>query len=109
MKRPGIADAGCATITDEVEAKLIEIFLQPGFREIISHNARSGRERSFYRRINAQTAFDCFFREQTSGKHHAWIARVRAARDRRNQNAAVTDRTLSVMKRIAGFRFYLAR
>ena len=98
MEWAGIADAGCATVTDEVEPKLIEIFLQSSFLEIIGNDARTWRERSFYCGIDTQSALDRLFREQSRCQHHAWIARVRAARDRRDQHAAVTDPGLPVMK-----------
>ena len=103
MERPGIADAGGATVTDEIESELIEIFLQPGLVEIIGNDARTWRERSFHRRIDAQSTLDRFFREQTRGEHHARIAGVRATRDRRDQHTAVSDLALPVMKRIARF------
>src|SRR5437899_272201 len=98
MERPRIADASGAAVTDEIEPKLIEIFLQAGLVEIIGDHARAGRERSFYRRIDAQSALDRFFGEQARGKHHARIARVGATSDRGDQHAAVTDLTLTVMK-----------
>ena len=98
---PGIADAGRATVADDVEAELVEICLQPGLVEIIGDDARARRERSFHGRIDAQSALDRFLREQTGGEHHARVARVRATRDRRDQHAAVTDPALAVMKRIS--------
>ena len=109
MKRPGIADAGRATVTDKIEAELIEICLQSGLGEIIGDHARSWRERSFHCRIDAQAALDRFLREQTGRQHHAWIARVRATRDRRDQDGAVSNLALPVMKRIGRFFFQFAR
>ncbi len=108
MQRAGIADAGCATVTDEVEPELIEIFLQSGFLQIIGNDARTGRERSFHRRIDMQPALDRFFREQSRCQHHAWIARVRATGDRRDQHGAVTDFTLTVLEWVSGRSFQFA-
>ena len=105
MERPGVADASRATVADEIEAKLIEIFLQSGLIQIIGDHARSRRERSFHRRIDTQSALDRFLREQTGGEHHARIARVRAARDRRDQDGAVPDLALPMMKRIGRLFF----
>ena len=83
-----------------IESELIEISLQPGFVQIIGHDARSRRERSFHRRIDSQSALDRFLREQTGREHHARIARVGATGDRRDQHAAVADLALAVVKRI---------
>ena len=105
MERPGIANAGGAAVTDHVESELIEIFLEAGFLEIIGDNAGARRERSLHGRINRQAALDRFLREQTGGEHHAWVARVRAARDGRDQNAAMTDATLPARESVARFRF----
>ena len=53
MERPGVADAGRATVTDDVEAELIEIRLQSGLVRVIGDDARARRERSLHRRIDA--------------------------------------------------------
>ena len=45
MQRSGVADAGGATVADKVESELIEIFLQPGFVEII-RKQRASRARA---------------------------------------------------------------
>src|ERR1700730_12370237 len=98
MPRSGISNARCAAIADKIEPELIEIRLQSGLGQIIGHDARPWRERSLYRRVDAHSAFDCFFREQTSRQHHARVACVRAARDRRDQYASVTDLALAARK-----------
>ena len=107
MERPGIADASRATVADDVEPELIEIRLQSGFLKIIGDDARARRERSFHGRIDRQAAFDRLFREQAGGEHHARIARVRAAGDRRDQDAAVADAALAVRESVPGFCFDL--
>ena len=38
MERSRVADAGGATVTDEIESELIEVFLEPGLVEIIGNN-----------------------------------------------------------------------
>src|SRR6266446_999991 len=101
MQRSGIADASRATVTDEIKAELIEIFLQPGFLKIIGDHARAGCERSFYCGIDTQPAFDRFLCEQAGREHYAGVARVCATGDRCDQDGAVTDMALPVMKRIS--------
>src|SRR5438034_11554713 len=55
MERARVADASRATVADEIESELVEIFLQSGFVEVIGDNARARRERSFHRRIDARS------------------------------------------------------
>ena len=107
MQRPGVADAGRAAVTDKIKPELIEIFLQPGFRQIIGDHARTRRERRFHCRIHVQSALDRLFCEQTGREHHARIARVRATRDGRDENAAVADMAASAHENFARLRFYL--
>src|SRR4030088_655332 len=101
MERAGIANASRAAVADEIESELVEIFLQPGLVEIIRDHARARRERRFHSRIDLQSALDRFLCQQAGGKHHAWVACVRAAGDRRDQNSAVTNSAFAVAKRIS--------
>src|ERR1700719_1323701 len=101
MKRSGISDTGRAAVADDIEAELIEIFLQSGLVQIIGNNAGARSKRSFHRRIDMQPALNRFLGEQTGREHHARIARIRATCDRSDQNGAMTDSTLTVMKWIS--------
>ncbi len=49
-------------------------------------------------RWNLQSGFRGFFREQARGDHHRRIARVRARRDRREHDRAVSNWTLEIGK-----------
>src|SRR5947209_1076443 len=109
MKRSRISDASSAAVPDEIKSELIEIFLKSGFVEVIGHDTRPRGERSFHRGIYAETAFDSFLRQQTSGQHYARVAGVRAARDCGNENTAVTDPGLTVTKWIGCFALYFLR
>ena len=109
MQRPRVADASRATISDEIEPELVEIFLQAGFRQIIGNHARTRRERCFYCRVNAKSALDRSFRKQASRDHDARIAGVGATCDRCDQNAAVADMTASAHENFARLRFNLFR
>ena len=42
MQRARVADARRATVTNDIETQLVEIGLQPGFREVVSYDARPG-------------------------------------------------------------------
>src|SRR5262249_37168012 len=65
MQWPRVANASRATVADQIESKSIEIFLESRLFQVIGNNARSGCQRRFHARIDTQTAFDCFFRQQS--------------------------------------------
>ena len=100
MERTGISDTRGAAVADKIESELIEIFLQPGLVEIIRDHARARCERRFHRWIDPQSAFHRFFREQSCSEHHAWVARVRATGNGGDQNSAVSNLALPMLKRI---------
>src|SRR6516165_8160963 len=56
-----------------------------------------------------QTALDGFLCEQTSRDHHAWVARVCAARNRCDEHAAVANVSTSARKYLARLRFNFLR
>src|SRR5258706_7938858 len=91
MKRAGVADAGGATVTDKIETKLIEIRLESGLVQVITHDARAGRERGLYDGVDLQSALDGFLREQPGAEHHAGGAGVGATCDGGDEHAAVAD------------------
>jgi hypothetical protein len=39
IERAGVADAGGAAVADGLEAELVELDLEAGFREVIGHDA----------------------------------------------------------------------
>src|SRR5689334_14730285 len=109
VQRPRVADASCATIADKIESKPVEICLESSLLEVIGNNAGSWCERGFHGRIDAQTALDCFFREQSSRNHYAWVTCVRATRDRGDQNAPVADVSSPTREYIWRFSFDFLR
>ncbi len=109
MQRAGIADAGRAAVTDQIEAEFVQIRLQAGLVQIIADDARAGRERGLDGGIDREAFFNRFFREQAGGKHHARIRRVGATGDGRDEHGtvahvAVQSRSLRV-NRIGGGMF----
>src|SRR5207237_3933867 len=109
MERSRVADAGRAPVADQIEPELVEIFLESGFVEIIGDDARAGRERSFYGRIDLQPALHRFLCQQAGGEHYARIARVGATGDRGNENAPVPDPAFTVLKWIGSRIFQFLR
>src|SRR5689334_10803336 len=93
MKRSGVPNARCATISDDIEPELIQVRLQPGFGEIVSYYSRTRSHRRLYSRIDLQPSSYGFLREQPGTQHHRWVAGVRTTRDRGNEHTAMPDRT----------------
>ncbi len=53
IKRTGISDAGCATVTDQIEAQLIEVTLETCLFQILRNDSRTGGERGFDVRLDS--------------------------------------------------------
>ena len=92
VERAGVADAGCAAIANEVEAKPVEVWLQAGLVEIIAHHARTRRERSLDQRRQLEAALDRALGQEPGGQHHAGVGGVRATRDRGDDHVTVAKR-----------------
>src|SRR5439155_25066791 len=105
MQRPRVADASRATVADEIESELIEICLESGLFQVIGNHARPGCERRFHARIDAQTALDRLFRQQSSRNHHARVACVCAVRYRGNQDSPVANVSTPMSEQLARFGF----
>src|SRR5689334_8225907 len=67
IERTRVADAGSATVTDEIETELVQIWLQASAFEIIRDDARTGRERVLNLRTHRQPMFDGFLRDESRG------------------------------------------
>ena len=88
---PRIADAGRAPVADEVEAKGIEVLLQPGLGEIIADHLGARRERGLDPRLDAEPARDGVAGEQPGAEHHRGVRGVGAARDGGDHDVAVAE------------------
>ena len=60
----GISDAGRAAVTDEIKAELIQVGLQSGLFQILSHDSRTGCQRVLNRRTNGQPMLDRLLGQQ---------------------------------------------
>src|SRR3546814_7843518 len=74
-QRAGIANAGCAAITDEVEAHGVEIVLQARLREIVGHDLRAGGQRGFHPGFHLEAEATRIARDETGGHQHVRIGR----------------------------------
>ena len=93
-----VADARCATVTDQVEAELIQILLETSAFEVLSDHSRAWRQGVLDLRIYAQSSFYSLFCEQSGGQHHARIRSIRARSDRRDQNVAMAQELVGSRK-----------
>src|SRR5262245_5436899 len=73
VERAGVADTARTSISDHIEAELVEIRLQSGLRQIIGNDARAGAERSLDLRLDAHSFLDSLLRQQSRGQHDARI------------------------------------
>ncbi len=74
----GIADAGRAAVSGDIEAESLEIGQQAGLLQVFGDHARARRERSLDVRRDLEAGFDRLLREQAGAEHHARVRRVRA-------------------------------
>jgi hypothetical protein len=88
-ERPGVADAGRAAITDDVEPELVQIGKQTSGVQILRHHARSWSETRLDVRFDLEAALDCLLGDKARSEHDARVRRVRARRDGCNGDVAV--------------------
>ncbi len=91
-QRAGIADAGGAAETDEVEPELVQILLQAGFGEIFADDLRAGRERGLDPRLDREAFRHRLAGDKSRRDHHARVRGVGARRDRRDHHIAMAER-----------------
>ena len=98
-QRAGVADAGGAAVTDEVEAELVELLLQAGVGEIFAHDLRARRQRGLHPGLGAQALGHRIARQQARRDQHAGVGGVGAGGDGRDGHVAMAQ-----IKLLAGNR-----
>ena len=86
-----IADAGGASITDQVEAELVEIRLQPCSFQITGHREAAWRQRRLHMRRHREAKLNGFLRDQGGGDHHIRIGCIGAGRNGSDHKIAVAE------------------
>src|SRR4030095_1939123 len=89
VERSGVPNACRASITDQTEAKIVQIPLESSLLEIIGYHARTRRQRGFDHGTNRQSFFYSLFSQKPCREHHAGIGCVCAGGDGSNQNIPV--------------------
>ena len=93
-QRAAVADARRASVADEVEAEGIEVGIETGLREIVRHDFRSRRQARLDPRFAGEALLHGLLRHEAGADHDARVRRVRAARDRGDDDRPVIDREL---------------
>ncbi len=81
-QRPGVADARRAPVPDEREPELLQVRRETRLIQVFGHHARARRQARLDPRLRLQPGLDRVLRQETRGHHDRWVRRVRAARDR---------------------------
>ena len=80
-QRPAVADAGGASVADQIELQLLQIRCQAGVVQIIGHYFGAGRETGLHPGFDFQAFFDSFLGQQTGSDHHGRIRSIGATGD----------------------------
>ena len=88
LQRAGVADAGGAAITDEVEADGVEVFLKASGVQVFRHDLASGGQRGFHPRLAGQAKCAGLAGDKARTDHHIGVRGVGARRDRGNHHLA---------------------
>ncbi len=90
-QRSAVADAGRAAVADQVEAELIEIYVEARLLQVVGDDFRSRRQAGLHPRLLREAFLDRLLRDEAGADHHARVRRVRAAGDRRDDDGTVLD------------------
>src|SRR6185369_1631494 len=89
LQRAGVADAGGAAVSDQVEADLIQVRHQPGTVVVVHDDLGPGRERGLDPRLAGQALLDRVAGEQRGADHDLRVRGVGARGDRGDRDGAV--------------------
>ena len=84
-----LGEARRASVPDEVEPELFEVWRQPGAVEVARHDPRARGEARLHMWFNGQAFLDRVLRKEPRCDHHRRVRGVRAARDRSDDDGAL--------------------
>ena len=90
-QRSGVADARGAAVADEREPELLQVRREARLIEVLGHHARARRQAGLDPRLRLQPGLDRLLRQETRGHHDRWVRRVRATRDRGDDDGSVAE------------------
>ena len=80
-QRAGVTDTGGATITHQVETKLVEVVLETTHLQVIGHHLGARSQGGFHPGFGIQPPCDRFLGNQARSHHHAGVGRIGAGGD----------------------------
>ncbi|MCY1501117.1 hypothetical protein D9M68_351800 [compost metagenome] len=80
-QRSRVADAGGATVADQVEAKLVQVGRETGGLEVLGHHLGAGGQGGLDPGLAAEALFHRLLRQQAGGHHHTGVGGVGAGGD----------------------------
>ena len=89
-QRPGVADAGRAAVTGQVEAQLVERIDESRTLEVVHHDATARRERGLHPGLDGKPALDGPLGHQSGRDEHRGVGRVGTRRDGGHGDGSVT-------------------
>src|ERR1035437_49651 len=90
-QRARVADARRAAVADEVEAEGFEVGHEPRVLQVVRDDLRAGREGRLHPRLRGEPALDRLLREEAGAEHDGRVRRVRARRDRGEDDRALRE------------------
>jgi len=90
-QRARVADARRAAVADEVEAEGLEVGHEPRVLQVIRDDLRAGREGRLHPRFRGEPTLDRLLREEAGAEHDGRVGRVRARRDRGEDDRALRE------------------
>ena len=95
-QKSGIADTGGAADADDIEPQRVEIVLNAGGFQVVSHHAASRRQRGLDPRLGLQSHGHGVTGQQTGGEHNSGVGGVGAAGDGGDDHVAVAQAVIAV-------------
>src|SRR5437763_1543816 len=74
-QRPRVPDARCATVTDRLEAELVEERRQARLLVVLGDDTRPGCERGLDPRLPREPTLDRLLGDEPGGDHHCGVRR----------------------------------
>ena len=97
VERAGVADAGGAAVTDDVEAELLQVRGEAGLLVVVGDHLGAGSHGGLDPRLRGQALVHGVAGQQCGGEHHGRVGRVGAGRDRGDRHCSVVQLELAAV------------
>src|SRR5690606_41850530 len=93
----GVTDASCATVADNDDAELLQVWQQAGLLVVLGYNLRAWCDRSLDPWLGGQALVSCVASQYGCGQHDRRVGGVGARGDRSDRNQAVVQGELGAI------------